>query len=80
MKPLVALVGLLWAAAHLLVAYLFVTNAFVAKTAQKEGVPAQMALLVGGGIIAVFALALVWQSIKLAAARNPAASEPSAHK
>lgn len=74
MKQLVALLGLLWAAANLALAYLFVTNAYVAKTAQKEGSLAQLALLGGGAIIALFALLLVWQSLRLAIARDQAAS------
>lgn len=74
MKQLVALLGLLWATANLALAYLFVTNAYVAKTAQKEGSLAQLALLGGGAIIALFALLLVWQSLRLAIARDQAAS------
>jgi hypothetical protein len=55
--------GLLWALASLLVAYLFVTNAFIAKTAAKEGLLAQLALLFGGALIAVFAVLLARQCV-----------------
>jgi len=58
LRVLFAAIGVLWALASLLVAYLFITNAFVAKTAAKEGLPAQLALLVGGAVIAIFAIAL----------------------
>ncbi len=65
MKRLVATVELLWAAVNVVIAYLFVTNAFVAKTAIKEGLPAQAALLLGGALIAVFAVTLAWQSFQI---------------
>jgi cytochrome b subunit of formate dehydrogenase len=55
--------GLLWALASLLVAFLFVANAFVAKTAAKEGLPAQLALLVGGALIGIFAVLLARQCV-----------------
>jgi len=55
-----------------MIAYLFITNAFVAKTAIKEGLPAQAALLLGGALIAVFAVALAWQSLQIL--RVPGAS------
>lgn len=58
MRPLVALLGLLWCIANLGVAYFFVIGAFVAKTAAKEGILAQLALLVGGVLIAGFAILL----------------------
>lgn len=55
--------GLVWALASLLVAFLFITNSFVAKTAAKEGLPAQLALLVGGALIGTFAALLARQSL-----------------
>jgi hypothetical protein len=42
-----------------------VANAFVAKTAQHEGLPAQAALLLGGLAIGMFALLLGWQCYRL---------------
>ena len=65
MKRLVAILELLWAAVNVVIAYLFITNAFVAKTAIKEGLPAQAALLLGGALIAVFAGTLAWQSLQI---------------
>ena len=74
MKPLVAIVELLWAAVNLVIAYLFVTNAFVAKTAIKEGLPAQAALLLGGALIAVFAVTLARQSLQVLRGLRPTES------
>jgi len=73
MKRLVAILELLWAAVNVVIAYLFITNAFVAKTAIKEGLPAQAALLLGGALIAVFAGTLAWQSLQII--RAPAVAE-----
>jgi hypothetical protein len=73
MKRLVAILELLWAIANLVVAYFFLTNAFVAKTAIKEGPPAQAALLLGGALIAVFAVVLARQSLQVL--RGPLAAE-----
>jgi hypothetical protein len=66
-------VELLWAAVNVVLAYFFVTNAFVAKTAIKEGLPAQAALLLGGALIAVFAVALARQSLQIL--RAPGAAD-----
>ena len=71
MKRLVAILELLWAVVNVVIAYLFVTNAFVAKTAIKEGLPAQAALLLGGALIAVFAATLARQSLQILRARAP---------
>jgi hypothetical protein len=57
-RPVVALLGLVWSLANLGIAYFFLTSAFVAKTAAKEGILAQLSLLVGGVLIAVFAILL----------------------
>lgn len=70
--PLVGALGFLWALASLAVAYFFVTSAFVAKTAAKEGIVSQLALLVGGLAIAGFALLLVRQSVGLIVTRRAA--------
>jgi hypothetical protein len=58
MKRIVAGLELLWAVANVALAYLFITNAFVSKTAIKEGLPAQAALLLSGLAIGLFALLL----------------------
>jgi len=65
MKAVVAVLAIVWAVVNLLVAYLFITNAFVAKTAAKEGPPAQAALLLGGLLIAVFAVLVARQGLAL---------------
>jgi len=65
MKRIVAVLAIVWAAANVVVAYLFVTNAFVAKTAAKEGLPAQAALLLGGLLIAVFAVMVAREALAL---------------
>ena len=70
MRQVVALFGTVWALANLVLAYLFVTNAFTAKTVEKEGLLAQVLLVLGGLLIAVFALALLWQSGRLALVRQ----------
>jgi uncharacterized membrane protein YhaH (DUF805 family) len=69
MRPLVALLGLLWAAGNLLVAYVFVTTGLTDKIAAK-GIDQQALLLSGGLLIALFALALVWRCLALAVHRG----------
>lgn len=70
MKPLVGTLGGLWAAGNLVVAFLFVMNAFVAKTAAKEGLPAQAALLLGGLLIGAFAFLVAKESLALIRTRG----------
>ena len=65
MRPVVALLGLVWSVANLGVAYFFVTSAFVAKTAAKEGILAQLSLLVGGVLIAGFAILLARECLRM---------------
>ncbi len=64
MRRVVATLELLWALAHIVLAYLFVTSAFVAKTAAHEGLPAQAALLLGGLLIGGFAVLLLRQCLE----------------
>jgi hypothetical protein len=64
-RPLAAVLGLLWSLANLAVAYFFLTSAFVAKTAAKEGILAQLSLLVGGVLIAGFAILLARECVRL---------------
>ncbi len=54
MKRLAGLLALLWCLPNVVVAYWMVQGAFIAKTAQHEGLLAQIALLVGGLLIAIF--------------------------
>ena len=65
MRPLVAVLGLVWTLAHLAIAYFFLTSAFVAKTAAKEGILAQLSLLVGGVLIAAFAILLARECVRM---------------
>ena len=65
MRWLVALLGLVWCLANLGVAYFFVTGAFVAKTAAKEGILAQLSLLLGGVLIAAFAILLARECVRM---------------
>ena len=60
-----ALLGLLWSLANLVVAYFFLTGAFVAKTAAKEGILAQLSLLLGGVLIAGFAVLLARECVRM---------------
>jgi len=62
---LVAFLALLWTLVNLAVAYFFVTSAFVAKTAAKEGPLAQLSLLVGGVLIAGFAILLARECLRM---------------
>jgi ABC-type polysaccharide/polyol phosphate export permease len=64
-KPLVAVLGLVWSLANLVIAYFFVTSAFVAKTAAKEGILAQLSLLLGGVLIAAFAVLLARECVRM---------------
>jgi len=73
-RLLAAALGSLWALANLLLAYFFVTSAFVAKTAAKEGLPAQLSLLVGGALIEILAVALLWRCFTVAFPRDGTAS------
>ena len=65
MRPLVAVLGLVWSLANLVIAYFFVTSAFVAKTAAKEGILAQLSLLLGGVLIAGFAILLARECVRM---------------
>lgn len=65
MRPLAAVLGLIWSLANLVIAYFFVTSAFVAKTAAKEGIVAQLSLLVGGVLIAGFAILLARECVRM---------------
>lgn len=76
MKPVVAVLGLLWSLAHLAIAYFFVTSAFVSKTAAKEGFVAQLSLLVGGVLIAGFAILLARECVRLFGRADAAETAP----
>ena len=59
------MLGLVWSLANLVIAYFFVTSAFVAKTAAKEGILAQLSLLLGGVLIAGFAILLARECVRM---------------
>jgi hypothetical protein len=72
MKRLAALLALLWCLPHAVVAFWMVQGAFVAKTAQHEGILAQASLLLGGLLIAIFGVALARLSIQILIAPDTA--------
>lgn len=69
MRPLVALLGLIYVAANLLAVYVLLTSGLAAKTAAK-GIVQQGLLLSGGLVIGLFALLLAWQCLTLAISRE----------
>ena len=64
-----AVVALLWSLASVAVAYFFVTSAFVAKTAAKEGILSQLALLFGGLAIAALAFLVLRECVRIVTGR-----------
>jgi hypothetical protein len=71
-RRLAALLALLWCLPNVVVAFWMVQGAFVAKTAQHEGIAAQASLLLGGLLIAIFTLALGRLSIRILIAPDEA--------
>jgi hypothetical protein len=69
MRPMVALLGLLYALGNLLAVYAFITSGLTDKAAAK-GASQQALLLSAGLLIGLFALLLVWQCLNLAVSRN----------
>jgi ABC-type polysaccharide/polyol phosphate export permease len=65
MRQVVAALGLVWALLNLIVAAFFMKGSFTATTAAKEGIAAQLALLIGGLLIGVFALMLARGALTL---------------
>ena len=72
MRQVAAVLGILWAALNVVLALLFLVSSFTAKTAAKEGILAQLALLIGGGLILVFGALLARESWKLMSQRTVA--------
>lgn len=70
MKYLWALIGLLYALLNLYVGYLLFTAGTGAKLAQK-GFLLQAPPVLGGIALAVLALPLIWNAVRLATARTP---------
>jgi hypothetical protein len=77
MRPVVAVLGLVWSLANLVIAYFFVTSAFVAKTAAKEGILAQLSLLLGGVLIAGFAILLARECVRMFSASDASGTTSS---
>lgn len=69
MKYVWALIGLLYAVLNIYVGYLFVTAASGAKLSQK-GVLLQAPPLLGGITLAVLALPVLWNALRLATSRT----------
>jgi len=72
MKRLAALLALLWCLPNVVVAFWMVQGAFVAKTAQHEGIAAQASLLLGGLLIAAFSVLLARLSLRILIAPDTA--------
>lgn len=70
MKYVWALLGLLYALLNIYVGYLLFTAGVGAKLAQK-GLMLQAPPILGGIALAVLALPLIWNSLRLATARTP---------
>jgi hypothetical protein len=60
-----ALLGILWAALNVIVAGFFLVSSFTAETARKEGILAQLSLLIGGALILAMGWLLAQQSWRL---------------
>ena len=65
MRPVVALLGIVWAVLNLVLAALFVASSFTKTTPMKEGILAQLALLIGGLLILGMGWLLAQQSWRL---------------
>jgi len=72
-KRVVAILALLWCLPNVVMAFWMVQGAFVAKTAMHEGVIAQASLLLGGILIAAFAVLLARLCLRIVIAPRPAA-------
>ncbi|HEV7662012.1 MAG TPA: hypothetical protein VGQ62_00655 [Chloroflexota bacterium] len=70
MKFVWAIIALLYAVLNIYVGYLFVTAATGAKLSQK-GILLQAPPLLGGLALAVLALPLLWNCIRLITAKTP---------
>jgi hypothetical protein len=70
MKYVWALIALAYSALNIYVGYLFVTAATGARLSQK-GILLQAPPLLGGIALAVLALPLIWNALRLATARMP---------
>ena len=74
MRRVAGLLALLWCVPNLVLAYWMLQGAFVAKTAQHEGILAQASLLLGGLLIAIFTVLLARLALRMLAAADPASA------
>ena len=65
MKQLAGMLGLIWALINLVLAYYFLADAFIAKTAAKEGPLAQASLLLRGLLMGLFAVLVARVCLRL---------------
>jgi hypothetical protein len=65
MRTVAAALAIAWALANLAAAWVMLTGAFVSKTAMKEGILSQAALLLGGAGIEALSIVLIWQSVRM---------------
>jgi hypothetical protein len=70
MKYMWALIGLLYGLLNIYVGYLFVTAVFGPRLPQK-GILLQAPPLLGGLALAILAIPLMWNCIRLATSRTP---------
>ncbi|TMG53269.1 MAG: hypothetical protein E6H84_12205 [Chloroflexi bacterium] len=70
MKPVAGALGIVWALVNLILAYYFLADAFIAKTAAREGILAQASLLLGGLLMGLFALLVARVGVRLIRAGN----------
>ena len=72
MRYLVALLALAWVVMNALVGYLFVHEALTDKMAHK-GFVLQSLPLLGGAVLILVCLPLLWQAVRLLTSRSVAA-------
>ena len=65
MRTVAAILGIAWAVLNLVLAGLFVASSFTKTTPMKEGILAQLALLIGGLLILGMGWLLAQQSWRL---------------
>ena len=72
MRPVAAVLGIVWAALNLVLAAVFLFSSFTKTTPMKEGILAQLALLIGGLLILAMGWLLAQQSWRLMRHRTEA--------
>jgi hypothetical protein len=64
-RRIAAVLGIVWALANVIVAAFFISSSFTKTTPMKEGILAQLALLIGGLLILGMGWLLAQQSWRL---------------